>query len=157
AAKPTSLADYVARMKPGQDAIYVLAGPSREAVARSPLLEGFVAGGHEVLLFWDPIDELWLRREAEWKGLPLGSIGRRGVRPGTDEERKQADAAIEEKQRELGVLLACLRVHLQEDVKEVRLSGRLTSSAACLVADQHDLTPRMQKMLEQLGHAPPRV
>ena len=49
------------------------------------------------------------------------------------------------------------RVHLQNEIKEVRLSSRLTSSPVCLVSDEHDLTPRMQKMLEQMGQAPPKI
>ncbi|MCA9679753.1 MAG: molecular chaperone HtpG [Kofleriaceae bacterium] len=153
----TSLDDYVARMKDGQDAIYVLTGASKETIATSPLLEGFVSKGYEVLLFADPVDELWLEQPPEFKGKPLKSIGRGEVTPGTEDERKQASEALEDKRRELGDLLACFRVHLQDQVKDVRLSPRLTSSAACLVADEHDLSPRMQRMMEQLGQAPPPV
>ena len=157
AAKQTTLADYVSRMKEGQDAIYVLTGSSKEAVARSPLLEGFTAKGYEVLLFSDPIDELWLERDPKFGDKPLRSIGRGDVQPGTEDERKAAAAEIDDKRRELGDLLNCLRVHLQDDVKEVRLSTRLTSSPSCLVADEHDLTPRMQRLLEQMGQAAPPV
>jgi molecular chaperone HtpG len=155
--KPTTLDEYIGRMKEGQDAIYVLTGPTPEAVAKSPLLEAAVAKGYEVLLFSDPIDELWLEHPPAYKDKPLRSIARGDVAVGTEEERKQASDALEEKQRTYSDLLACLRVHLQEQVKEVRLSKRLTSSPACLVADEHDITPRMQRMLEQLGHAPPRA
>ncbi|MBX3157797.1 MAG: molecular chaperone HtpG [Deltaproteobacteria bacterium] len=154
--KLVSLDDYVGRMKEGQEAIYFLTGPSKDAVAKSPLLEAVVAKGYEVLLFSDPIDELWLERAPRYKDKPLQSIGKGDVALGTAEERKQAESAIEEKSRELSDLLTCLRVHLQEDVKEVRLSNRLTSSAACLVADEHDLSPRVQRMLEQLGQPAPK-
>ncbi|MBL0220750.1 MAG: molecular chaperone HtpG [Myxococcales bacterium] len=157
AGSPTTLAEYVGRMKDGQDTIYVLTGTSQEAVARSPLLEGFTAKGYEVLLFADPIDEIWLEREPSFQGKPLKSIGRGDVQPGTEDERKAAAAAVEDQRRELGDLLICLRAAIQDEVKEVRLSSRLTSSSACLVADEHDLTPRMQKLLEQLGQAPPPV
>ena len=153
----TTLAEYVSRMKEGQDAIYVLTGSSVEAVKRSPLLEGFTAKGYEVLLFADPIDELWLEREPKFGDKPLKSIGRGDVQPGSEDERKAAAAEIEDKRRELGDLLTALRVHLQDDVKEVRLSSRLTSSPSCLVADEHDLTPRMQRLLEQMGQAAPPV
>ncbi|MBA3820001.1 MAG: molecular chaperone HtpG [Deltaproteobacteria bacterium] len=155
ATQPTTLAEYVGRMKEGQDAIYVLTGTTKEAVARSPLLEGFTAKGYEVLLFADPIDEIWLERERTFQGKPLKSIGRGDVQPGSEDERKAAAAAIEDRRRELGDLLVCLRAAIQEDVKEIRLSSRLTSSPACLVADEHDLTPRMQKLLEQMGQAAP--
>ncbi|MGN6107515.1 MAG: molecular chaperone HtpG [Kofleriaceae bacterium] len=154
-AQMTTLDAYTSRMKDGQDAIYYLTGPSKDAVARSPLLETFVAKGYEVLLFSDPIDELWLEQAPRFKDKPLRSIGRGEVALGSEEERKQASDALEQQQRDFGDLLACFRVHLQEQVKEVRLSSRLTSSAACLVSDEHDLSPRMQRMMEQLGHAPP--
>jgi molecular chaperone HtpG len=153
----TSLEQYVGRMKEGQDAIYFLVGPSRETAARSPLLEAFKAKGYEVLLFWDPVDELWLERAPTYKDKPLRSIGRGEVELGTEEERKQHSEALEEKQRELGDLLTCFRVHLQEDVKDVRLTNRLTSSPVCLVGDEHDPSLRMQRMMEQLGQTPQKV
>jgi molecular chaperone HtpG len=155
--KLTSLEDYVGRMKDGQDAIYFLTGSSKEAVARSPLLEAFAAQGYEVLLFADPIDELWLERAPRFKDKPLKSIGRGAVELGSEDDRKKAAEALDEKKKEYGDLLGLFRVHLQDEVKEVRLSSRLTSSPVCLVADEHDLTPRMQKMLEQLGQAPPKA
>jgi molecular chaperone HtpG len=159
-AKPdetTSLADYVSRMKEGQDAIYFLTGPTRDAVARSPLLEAFKAKDYEVLLFSDPIDEIWLERAPHYKDKALVSIGRGEVKLGSDDERKREEAALDEKKKEYGDLLTCLRVRLQEQVKEVRLSNRLTSSPVCLVAGEHDLSPRVQKMLEQLGQEAPKT
>ena len=155
--KLASLDDYIGRMKDGQDAIYFLTGPSHDAIARSPLLEAFAAKGYEVLLFTDPIDELWLERAPKFKDKQLTSIGRGEVKLGSDDDRKKAAEALDEKQREFSDLLAFLRVQLQNEIKEVRLSSRLTSSPVCLVADEHDLTPRMQKMLEQLGQKPPKV
>jgi molecular chaperone HtpG len=155
AQQPTTLDDYLARMKPGQEQIYFLTGPSLDTVRKSPLLERVVAQGYEVLLFADPIDELWLEHAPTFKDKPLLSIGRGDAKLGTEDERKAAEAAIGDKQRELGDLLTSFRVLLQDSVKEVRLSSRLTSSPACLVADEHDLTPRMQRLLEQLGQAPP--
>ena len=152
-----SLDDYIGRMKDGQDAIYFLTGPTRDAAARSPLLEAFAAKGYEVLLFTDPIDELWLERAPRFKDKQLTSIGRGEVKLGSDDDRKKAADALEEKQKEYGDLLAYFRVQLQNEIKEVRLSSRLTSSPVCLVSDEHDLTPRMQKMLEQLGQKAPKI
>lgn len=146
--KRTSLADYVTRMKEGQDAIYFLAGASKETVAKSPLLEAFAAKGYEVLLFWDPIDELWLEQAPTYGDKPLKSIGKGDIDLGT--------ATSDEDKAKFSDLLSCLRVALQEEVKEVRLSNRLATSAACLVGDEHDLSPRMQRMLEQMGQAPPK-
>lgn len=157
ASKLASLDDYIGRMKEGQDAIYFLTGSSKEAIARSPLLEAFADKGYEVLLFADPIDELWLERAPRFKDKPLKSIGRGEVELGSEDERKKAAEALEEKQKEYNDLLTYFRVHLQNEVKEVRLSSRLTSSPVCLVSDDHDLTPRMQKMLEQMGQGPPKI
>jgi molecular chaperone HtpG len=153
----TSLGDYVSRMKEGQDSIYFLTGPTRDAVVQSPLLEAFRAKGYEVLLFSDPIDELWLERAPRFKDKQLVSIGRGEVKLGSEEERKKEADSLEQKSKEYADLLTCLRVHLQDEVKEVRLSSRLTSSPVCLVADTHDLSPRVQKMLEQLGQEAPKT
>jgi len=156
-AEPTSLEQYVGRMKEGQEALYFLSGASREAVARSPLLEAFVAKGYEVLLFSDPVDELWLERAPRYKEKSLQSIGRGEIKLGTDEDRKKETEALEEKQRAYGDLLTCFRVLLADEIKEVRLSNRLTSSPVCLVSDEHDMTPRMQMMMEQLGQKARKV
>jgi molecular chaperone HtpG len=155
-AVPTSLADYVGRMKEGQPAIYFLIG-GKDTVAKSPLLEAFTAKGYEVLLFTDPIDEFWLEQAPKFQGKPLRSIARGDVELGTEEERKEQAAALGEKKAEYADLLARLRSHLQEQVKAVRLSSRLTSSPACVVGDEHDPSPRMVRMLTQLGQAPPKV
>ena len=154
---PVSLEQYVGRMKDGQDDIYFLSGPSREAVAQSPLLEGFKAKGYEVLLFSDPIDELWLDRAPKYKGKPMVSVAHGEAKLGSDEERKKAADDLADKQKTFGDLLGFLRVQLQEEIKEVRLSSRLTSSPVCLVADDNDPTPRMQRMMEQLGQKPKKV
>ncbi len=148
---------YVGRMKESQDAIYVLTGSSKETLLKSPLLEQFAQRGYEVLLFSDPIDELWIEQSPTYKDKPIKSIARGDIKLGTEEERKQATEQLETKQKELSDLLSCLRVHLQEQVKEVRLSNRMTASLACIVADEHDLSPRVQRMMEQLGQRVPKA
>jgi molecular chaperone HtpG len=148
----TSLADYVSRMKEGQDAIYYLTGSSKEGLRKSPLLEAFTAKGYEVLLFSDPVDELWLERAPKFQDKPLKSIGKGEIKLGSEDERKKEDAAREAKETEYKDFLTCLRVVLDEEVKEVRLSSRLTESPVCLVTDESDMTPQMQKIMEQLGH-----
>jgi molecular chaperone HtpG len=153
----TTLEQYAARMKEGQEGVYFLAGPTRDAVAASPLLEAFTAKGYEVLLFSDPVDELWLDRAPKYKGKPLVSIAHGEVKLGSDEEQKKAAGDLAEKQKSFGDLLGFLRVQLQEEIKEVRLSNRLTSSPVCLVGDEHDPTPRMQRLLEQLGQKATKV
>jgi molecular chaperone HtpG len=153
----TSLEQYVGRMKEGQEAVYYLTGPSRETVGRSPLLEAYRARGYEVLLFSDAVDELWLERAPRYHDKPLQSIARGEAKLGSADEQKQAAEALEQKQKEYGDLFACFRAHLQDEVKEVRLSNRLTSSAVCLVGDEHDPSPRLQKIMEQLGQKPAKV
>jgi molecular chaperone HtpG len=149
--EPTTLDAYVSRMKEGQEGIYVLAGPSREAVAQSPLLEGIKAKGYEVLLFSDPIDEIWLDRPPRYKGKPWVHVDRGEVKLGSAEEQKATADELAEKQKDLGDLLSAIRVQLQEEIREVRLSSRLVTSPACLVGDVNEPGPRMQKLLEQLG------
>jgi molecular chaperone HtpG len=153
----TSLEQYVARMKEGQEAIYYLSGSSKEALAKSPLLEAFVAKGYEVLLFSDPVDEVWLDRAPTFKEKPLQSIGRGEIKLGSEEERKKETEALEEKQKAYGDLLTCFRVLLSDEIKEVRLSNRLTSSPVCLVTDDDDMSPRMARMMEQLGQKAEKV
>ncbi len=155
--EPTTLDDYVGRMKEGQDAIYYLTGPSIDSLRGSPHLELFKAKGYEVLLFADGIDELWLERDAEFKGKAFKSVGKGDVELGTEEEKAQAKADAEAKETELKGLLGALRVHIQDDVKEVRPSVRLTASAACLVGDDGDMSPQLQKIIAQMGQAVPKT
>jgi molecular chaperone HtpG len=152
-----SLADYVARMPESQKDIYYLTGPSKDAVARSPLLERFARAGTEVLLFSDPIDELWLESAPAFGERKLVSVARGDIALGTDDERKQEAAKLDERKAELGELLLALKAAVHDDVKDVRLSTRLTSSASCLVADAADMTARMQRMMAQMGHELPTV
>jgi molecular chaperone HtpG len=114
-------------------------------------LETFQAKGYEVLLFADPVDELWLERATPFRDKRFESIGRGNVKLGTDEERKKEEDALENKERELKDVLTRLRAHLQDQVKEVRLSHRLTSSVVCLVGDEDDPSPQLLKILEQMG------
>ena len=153
----TTLEDYVSRMKEGQDAIYYLTGPTLESVRGSPHLELFKDKGYEVLLFADGIDELWLERDAEFKGRAFRSVGKGDVELGTAEEKAKAKADAEAKEGELKGLLTAMRVAIQDDVKEVRPSVRLTSSAACLVGDEGDMSPQLQKIIAQMGQAVPKT
>jgi molecular chaperone HtpG len=154
---PTSLGDYVRRMKEGQPAIYYVTAPARETAERSPHLEAFRARGYEVLFFLDPIDELWLRLPREVEGKKLVSVAEGAVELGTEEEKKQAETAREETSERFKDLLLALRAALQDDVRDVRLSGRLTSSPACLVGDTGDLSPHLEEMLRRSGQQVPKV
>jgi len=152
-----SLGEYAGRMKEGQPAIYYATAPSREAAERSPHLEAFRARGYEVLFFLDPIDDLWLRLPRELEGKSLASVTKGAVDLGTEEEKKQEEVAREETSERFKDLLLALRAALQDDVKDVRLSGRLTSSPACLVGEAGDLSPHMEALLRRNGQDVPKV
>jgi molecular chaperone HtpG len=124
---------------------------------RSPHLEAFRARGYEVLFFLDPIDELWLRLPREFEGKPLTSVAKGAVDLGTEDEKKQEETAREEASERLKDLLLALRAKLQDDVKDVRLSGRLTSSPACLVGEAGDLSPQLEELLRRSGQEVPKV
>ncbi|HSF02439.1 MAG TPA: molecular chaperone HtpG, partial [Solirubrobacterales bacterium] len=154
---PTSLGDYVKRMKEGQPAAYYVTAPTRETAERSPHLEAFRARGYEVLFFLDPIDELWLRLPRELEGKKLVSVAKGAVDLGTEEEKKQEETAREETSERFKDLLLALRATLQDDVRDVRLSGRLTSSPACLVGEAGDLSPHLEELLRRSGQEVPKV
>ena len=149
--EPTTLADYVSRMKDGQDEIYYMTGESRSQVENSPHMEAFRAQGYEVLLLTDPVDEIWVEAVPEYDGKKLQSIARGSVDLPTDEDTPEPDS------EEFGALLAFLTSTLTEQVKEVRLSHRLTTSPACLVSDADDITPTLEKMYRAMGQDGPRV
>jgi molecular chaperone HtpG len=147
AEKLTSLADYVGRMKEEQREIFYLTGESLAQVASSPHLEAFRDKGYEVLYLVDPVDELMVQTLPEYGGKKLKSVGKGTVALGSEEERKQAEADLKEREEQLRPLLDALQKRLDEHVKQVRLSSRLTSSPACLVGAEHDYSPQLEKLL----------
>ncbi len=133
-----SLADYVGRMQPNQEAIYYLAGDDAEALAASAQLEGFRARNIEVLLLADPIDAFWPDRLATFEGKPLRSI--------TQAAALDKDADLPD----ISVLTAALKAALEDHVSDVRATGRLTDSAVVLSAGAGpDL--QLQRMLRRSG------
>ncbi len=144
----TSLADYVSRMKEGQEAIYYLAGDDADALAKSPQLEGFRAKGIEVLLLADGIDAFWPERLGEYEGKKLASITQGNV-----DLSKVAGAAPEGEAADVTQLLARLKEALKDDVSEVRATDRLVDSAVVLAAPQYGPDLQMQRMLRRAGRA----
>ena len=110
-----------------------------------------------MLFFTDPLDELWLRLPREFEGKPLVSAAKGDVTPASEDEKKQGDEQRREQEEGFKDLLLVLRAKLQDHVKDVRLSSRLTSSAACLVGDEGDLSPRMAEMFRRTGQEVPVV
>ena len=150
-----TLQEYIERMPSEQSAIYYLTGASRERIEASPHLEAFRAKNYEVLLLDDPVDEIWTQGVFEYKGKTLQSAAKGALELGTEEERKQTEEARKEATALRQPLLECLRRKLDAHVKEVRLSDRLTESAACLVGDSEDLTPQMAQLLRAMGQEAP--
>jgi molecular chaperone HtpG len=156
-----SLADAVARMGEGQDAIFFITGEDPDALARSPHLEGFVARGVEVLLLTDPIDEFWVPAVGSYKDKPFRSATKGGVDLGKikplgsvaeGEAASGARAAPEPAAAEtpgIDALIARFKQTLRGSVKDVRVSGRLTDSPVCLVADEGDMDMHLERILKQ--------
>ena len=154
--KLCALSEYVERMPEDQEAIYYIVGPKLDVLRRSPHLEAFREKGIEVLFFNDQVDEVWLTQgPVEYKGKPFKSIGRGEVELGSDEEKEQAKEEREKEAEAFSGLLGAIRTQLQEDVKEVRLSARLTDSPSCLVLEEGDLSPQLEAMLRQAGQELP--
>jgi len=149
----TSLAEYVSRMKEGQEAIYYIAGDDAAKVAQSPHLEGFKAKGVEVLLFSDHVDEFWLQHITEFEGKPLRSITRGAA--DLDAIAGEGDAGSDKAKAtpaaDLDALVASLKATLGEAVKDVRPSKRLTDSPVCLIADDGDMDVNLERLLKRHG------
>jgi len=147
--KPTSLRDYVSRMKEGQEHIYYLTGDSRTVIENSPHLEAFRAKGYEVLILTDPVDEMWSDAVSGFDGKTFQSVAKGEVDLGDD--------TSDEQKAEYADLLKWMSATLSGTVKEVRLSSRLTTSPSCIVGDAGDLTPTLEKMYRAMGQELPPV
>ncbi|MFF9815507.1 molecular chaperone HtpG [Streptomyces sp. NPDC014006] len=155
AEEPTTLAAYVERMKDGQEDIWYLTGENRQAVENSPHMEAFRAKGIEVLLLTDPVDEVWADTVGTFEGKRLRSVAK-GEIDLDGEEEKQTDGEKEKQAESYAGLLGWMKEQLAEEVKDVRLSSRLTVSPACVVSDADDLTPALENMYRAMGQEVPR-
>ncbi len=153
----TTLAEYIARMPEGQKAIYFMTGQSREAIEHSPHLEAFKTRGFEALLLTDPVDELWAAAPLLYKEKGFQSIAKGDLDLETDDEKKQAEEQRAKQAESLKSLTECLKAKLEKHVKEVRLSKRLTASPACLVGDEMDISPFLEKLLKASGQGAPET
>ncbi|WP_374691754.1 molecular chaperone HtpG [Accumulibacter sp.] len=149
-----SLADYVARMKDGQEKIYYVTAETFTAAKNSPHLEIFRKKGIEVLLLSDRVDEWVTGHLTEFDGKPLQSVAKGGLDLGKLEdvaEKEEAEKAADEYKE----LIEKVKATLGEKVKDVRVTHRLTDSPSCLVADQHDLGGNLQRILKAAGQQTP--
>ncbi len=146
-----SLDDYIARMKPEQTKIYYITAESYRAAKNSPHLEIFRKKGIEVLLLGDRVDEWLTANLQEYQGKTLQSVAKGALDLGeTDKEEVKPTETPE-----LTSLVSRVKTILTEQVKDVRLTHRLTSSPACLVADEHDLGGNIQRILKAAGQSLP--
>jgi molecular chaperone HtpG len=143
AGKFTTLSDYVDKMPAEQKEIFFLIGETREQLEHSPYVESYRAAGQDVLLLTDPVDEFMVSALREYRGKTLKAVDR--VDPGDG----GVDSSLKEKYAKL---LAHLKEKLPE-VAEVRLTGRLKESAACLVAAEGSVSAHMERLLERWGKA----
>ena len=151
---PTSLADYKARMKEGQEAIYYITADTLAAAKNSPQLEVFKKKGIEVLLMTDRVDEWALSQLFEFDGTPLQSVAKGAVDLGKlqDEEEKKKSEEVAET---LKPLLEKLKAALQDKAQDVRVTSRLVDSPACLVVEDHGMSLQLARMLKQAGQEAP--
>ncbi len=149
-----SLADYVGRMKEGQEKIYYITADTPAAARNSPHLEVFRKKGVEVLLLTDRVDEWLLSFLTEFEGKQLASVARGGLELGKleDETEKKATEQVAE---ELKPLVERMKAALGDDVSEVRVTNRLTDSAACLVSGEHEISAHLERLLKQAGQNAP--
>lgn len=148
AEKLTTLKDYVGRMPSEQEEIFYLTGESRTVVENSPHLEAFKAKGYEVLYLVDTVDELLVQHLTEFEGKRLKSVGKGTVKLGSEEERTKIEEELKKEQEESAGLLKTIQQHLDQYLKDVRLTNRLTNSPVCLVGSEMDYSPQMERLLQ---------
>ncbi|KDC22418.1 molecular chaperone HtpG [Bordetella bronchiseptica] len=155
-AQTVSFADYVGRMKDGQDKIYYVTADTFTAAANSPHLEIFRKKGIEVLLLSDRVDEWMLSYLREFDGKSLVSVAKGGLDLAelADEEEKKRQSEVAETFKPL---VERLQQALAEQVKEVRVTQRLVDSPACVVVGQNELSPHLLRMLKAAGQEAPEV
>ncbi len=149
--KNRTLKDYVADLRENQTAIYYITGDDAKRLATSPQLEGFRARGVEVLLLDDAVDAFWVTSALGFEGKPFKSVtqGQADIDlvPLVEEGEKEAAAPAEN----IGDLVTALKETLAEEVEDVRVSTRLTESAACLVASEKGLDRQLARILAESG------
>ncbi|BBO59439.1 molecular chaperone HtpG [Mycoavidus sp. B2-EB] len=153
AAQTVTLADYVARMKEGQTKIYYVTADSWQAARNSPHLEVFRNKGVEVLLLTDRVDEWMLSFLNEFEGKPLSSVARGDLDLGALSDAEKAEQA--KASESLQPVLEKMKEVLQDKVKDVRATFRLTDSPACLIVDENEMSGYLQRILKSAGQKAP--
>ncbi|MFL3665447.1 MAG: molecular chaperone HtpG [Verrucomicrobiota bacterium] len=152
-----SFKEYTERMALDQKEIYYITGTSRSAVENSPHLEVFKKKEIEVLFMTEPVDEFILSSFGEYDEKSLKSIAQGDIDLGTEEENKIADEQKKEASGKYKKLIKKVQDSLKDEVKEVRLSDRLTDSASCLVTDDGDMNPQMERIFAAMNQPVPET
>jgi molecular chaperone HtpG len=145
----TGLKAYVERMQPEQTEILYLTGESRKAIESSPHLEIPKQKGYEVLYLSDSVDELLAQHLTEFEGKRLKSVSKGKIQLGTEEERKQLEEQVNKKEKEYAAFLEACQKRLDEYVKQIRLSTRLVTSPTCLVTEEYEYSPNLERLLQK--------
>lgn len=156
--KLASLDEYIARMKEGQDTLYYLTGERVGSMLASPQLEGFKKRGIDVLLLTDHVDDFWVNVVNEYKGKKFKSVTRAGEELEKLSEEKEADSP--ESTEQVSALIAYFKGLFGEDLRDIRLSKKLTESAVCLSVDAMGMDIRMERFLvenKQLPGKAPKI
>lgn len=148
-----SLADYVARMKEGQEAIYYIVADKHVAALGSPHLEAFRKKGIEVLLLSDRIDEWLVAHLTEFETKPLKSITQGDIKEFAEDEASLTD----DQKKQRNDLVEKVKAALGDQVADVKVTTRLTESPACIVVEEGGITPHMARLMEQMGQSMPQV
>jgi len=149
-----TLEDYISRMPSAQDKIYYVAADNFNAATHSPHLEIFRKKGIEVLLLSDRVDEWLMSHLTDFAGKKFQSVAKGGLELGELDD-KEAVAEQEKLTTDLQPMLDKIKELLKEQVQEVRITRRLTSSPACIVAGEHDMTPQMERLMRAAGQNVP--
>lgn len=145
----TTLKTYAERMKPEQSEILYITGDSRRVIENSPHLEAPREKGYEVLYLSDPVDELVVQHLYEFEGKRLKSVTKGRVHLGTEEEKKQREEQLKKKEQEYAAFLHAAQRQLDAHVKQIRLSSRLVDSPVCLVTEEHEYSPNLERLLQK--------
>jgi molecular chaperone HtpG len=147
--KLSTLKEYVERLKPEQSEIFYLTGESRKVIENSPHLEAPRQRSYEVLFLTEPVDELLVQSLYEFEGHKLKSVTKGKVHFGTNEEQKTQEEQIKKKEEEYSAFLQASQKKLDQYIKQIRLSTRLVASPACLVTEEHEYSPHLERLLQK--------
>ncbi|MDA3926172.1 MAG: molecular chaperone HtpG [Kiritimatiellae bacterium] len=152
----TSLQQYVDAMPQGQDAIYYLPSEDISTARQSPHLEALTARGYDVLFFVDPVDQWIVQSLTEFDGKKLIPVDKGDLKLGDEKEQEETKKKLEGESAEYKSLIDYIQGQLKDDIKEVRLSPRLTDSACCLVADENAMNASMERMMRAMNQEVPK-